>query len=190
MKYLDIISEVISVKIASNNLPIKPASEDVYHVINSNFPYGKLIGNRTMPIEKLHGGVNLQDPVEKKRVENLVKLLSNPTGYISRLIVDQDGNVVEGQHRFSALQILKADLIPVTIIKDLAANINVTQLKHAIKTVQPMRSDNLHQLIEIILTQLDDENGLVANVKDNWDPPIGYEVAWNAGLDYLSTLLK
>lgn len=175
-----------SILVGNKTLPVKPASDDVHEVMNSNMQFGKLIGNKILPISKVHGGVDLRDTRQQARVEALKTAMMSEAGYVSRLIVDQSGDVVEGQHRFDALTQLGAKNVPVTIIKDLAANIDVPGLSSAIQKAQPMRSDNVHQIIGMMLENLDEE-GTVAKVREEWEAPRGYERAWRAALDFLES---
>ena len=176
MRYYEIMETVYP-------FDIHPSTDDVYEVMSSNFEYSKLLGNKLVAINKLKGGVNLSNPTERKRIDSLKNAIKN-NRYISRLIVDTEGNVIEGQHRLEALRELGVKEAPVTIIQDLADKINIPEMEKAIKNAQPMHSDHVHQLIKEILNGVSKE-GSVKAYRDEWEAPQGFEKGWNAGLDFL-----
>jgi hypothetical protein len=74
-----------------SNLPtlsVKPSSDDVFEVMDSNFTYPKLVGNKTIDIKEIKGMLDLSDPRQIARVKNLAEKISSPNGYISRIIID------------------------------------------------------------------------------------------------------
>lgn len=111
--------------------PIKAASEDIYEVLESQFPHGRVVGNQMMPIDRLKGGVSA-DPAETKRVADLVAAMSGPEGYRRRLIVDSEGNVIEGQHRLEALRQLGEKNVPVHVIEDMTLGLDMDKLNAAV----------------------------------------------------------
>jgi disulfide oxidoreductase YuzD len=50
---------------------------------------------------EVKGGVDLTQPEERARVDKLKEQILSDEGYVARVIVDADNNVVEGQHRAS-----------------------------------------------------------------------------------------
>lgn len=178
---------IMNLLVESQTLPARPSTDDPSDVARSCFVYGRDIGNKIFPITKLKGGVNLADPQQRKRIETLVQLMSSPDGYISRLIVDTDGNVLEGQHRLEALRQMNVSKVPVRVAEDMARNIDVDALNAAINCVQKMHVDQRKQIIEMVLEAFRDE-GSVRLVRDDYEPPRGYERAWNAVLDALEVL--
>ncbi len=58
--------------------------------------------NEVAAVDSLEGGVRLNDPKERARVDALKQSLQDPNGYFERVVVDGDGNVIEGQHRLEA----------------------------------------------------------------------------------------
>jgi len=110
--------------------------------------------------------------------------MSGPDGHISRLIVDTDGNVIEGQHRLEALRQLGVKNVPVHVIKDLASNVDTVGLENAIKSAQSMHGDQRHQIIQNLLEAVAEE-GSARKVREDYEEPTGYTKAWNAALDFL-----
>ncbi len=165
-------------------LPIKPASESVGRAMDATFTHGKDMGPSTMPIDKVSGGVAMDNPEAAARVAALKDRMSGEGGYISRLIVDQDGNVIEGQHRLEALRQMGAKDVPVHVVKDLAAGVDEAALNDAVRAAQPMHSDQRHQLVGDLFEAIHDV-GSVAEVRQQYEAPRGYEKAWNAALDHL-----
>lgn len=166
------------------SIPIRPPSDDIIRVMHSNFLYGRTIGPKTVKIYTLSGGVDLSNSSERKRVDKLKELI--PNGYISRLIVDTDGNVIEGQHRLEALRELGINDVPVYVIEDLAKDIDIIKLENIAQESQPIHSDQVNQLIRNIM-ELIVEEGSASKVLDEYEPPRGFEKAWNAIFKELCT---
>jgi hypothetical protein len=133
------------------SLPARRASEDIHEVASAAFKYPMVIGNRTVPTHTLAHGLT-GSPSEAARVDDLVKQMSGSKGYISRPIVDDEGNVIEGQHRVAALKKLGVDKVPVTVIKDLAGGYDQDALEKAIRDAGPLHGDQvkgvLHNALE------------------------------------------
>lgn len=109
--------------------------------------------------------------------------MSAPEGYISRLIVDDAGNVIEGQHRLEALRRLGVKDVPVTEYQDFERGL--PDIKSAIASAQPMRSDHVNQLAANLAEIYADEGGNVAALAD-YEVPKGFEAGWRAGIDALA----
>ena len=135
-----------SIKNVGTKLRVKPPTDDVYEVMDATFDYAKLGGNKTLPIDQLTGGVRMTDPTEVKRVKELANKISSPEGYISRIIVDDLGNVLEGQHRFEALRLLGEKNVPVAVIQDLSNKYDIPAMKKALEG--KFRSDETRQLLK------------------------------------------
>lgn len=165
-------------------LPTRPATENVSNVLDAQFVYGRDLGPRTMPIDKLTGGVAMDNPKQAARVTELKTQMSGPEGYISRPIVDTQGNVIEGQHRLEALRQLGVKNVPVHVIEDLAAGLDTDALHAAIQKAQRMHGDQRTQFVRDLLETTKTE-GSPAAVMSGYDAPPGYEAAWKAGLDFL-----
>ncbi len=170
---------------AMPRLAVRPASEDVGEVINANFTHGRDLGPKTVSLSSLNGGVDLAQPSGKRRVDALAADISGPNGYISRPIVDTEGNVIEGQHRIEALRQLGVQRIPVHVVEDIAKGIDVTALRDAIRAAQPMHRDQAYQLSQHLL-EAAAEHGSPRAAQVALEPPNGYEVGWNAGLSFLA----
>jgi hypothetical protein len=127
---------------------VKPPSDNVANVRQANFQYPKTVGNQTVGIDKLSGGVRMSDPNEVKRVKALADQISSPEGYISRIIVDHNNNVIEGQHRLEALRQLGVKDVPVFKIEDLADTMPVSKMEEAMREVGGIRSDHVNQLMQ------------------------------------------
>jgi hypothetical protein len=155
---------------------IRPSTDNLSDVGSANFDAFEFGGDKMLPIESLNGGVNLSDPSQRRRVDALKSAISNPdTGYISRLVVDQDGNVIEGQHRLDALRESGATEAPVSILRDKTAGIDVPKLKAAITSQGGIHGDHVNQLVDMLMDA------------DQYDPPPGFEKFWDAGLKELGS---
>jgi hypothetical protein len=163
-------------------LRIRPSTDDVNEVMQANTTAGRVTGNRTRSIDELTGGVT-QAADDQRRVDALVKDMSAPEGYISRLIVDDAGNVIEGQHRLEALRRLGVKDVPVTEYQNFERGL--PDIKSAIASAQPMRSDHVNQLAANLAEIYADEGGNVAALAD-YEVPKGFEAGWRAGIDALA----
>lgn len=57
------------------SIPIRPPSDDIIRVMHSNFLYGRTVGPKTVKMDTLNGGVNLNSSSERKRVDKLKELI-------------------------------------------------------------------------------------------------------------------
>ena len=138
-------------------LKIKPPTENIANVRDANFKHPKTIGNQTVKIDKLSGGVRLSDPNEQKRVKELARKIVSPDGYISRIIVDHNNNVIEGQHRLEALRLLGIEDVPVFKIEDLADTMPVSKMEEAVKQVGAIHPDQAGQLVRNAVEHIADD---------------------------------
>ena len=154
---------------------IRPASENLADVVDFNFLHGRVIGDQTVPISSLSGGTS-STTTEANRVSKLVRQMSGPNGYIERPIVDDAGNVIEGQHRLDALRQLGIDQVPVTVIKDLERGYNTDAMKAAIKQSGVARSDHVNQLMDHALNAIHEEGtpqaaAVNTSIGGQWEQP-------------------
>lgn len=160
---------------------VRPPREDIFEVAEANFAGRTAHAAKTVPIDQLTGGVST-DPAEIKRVNNLVELMSGPNGYLERLIIDSDGNVIEGQHRLEALRKMGIKQVPVIEIRELRAGLPVDQMMDAMQAVRGLHRDQARQIVDNIAEAIADV-GSVAEVRAQYAPPRGFERAWEAALD-------
>jgi hypothetical protein len=133
---------------------IRKPSDNINNVMSANFQYPKVIGNQIISINDVSGGVRLADPSERRRVANLAAKISDENGYISRIIVDQNNNVIEGQHRLEALREIGADNVPVYKIEELADTMPVLQMENAMNAVGMIHPDHVNQLMQHALDNI------------------------------------
>ena len=153
-----------SIKNVGTKLRVKPPTDDVYEVMDATFDYAKLGGNKTLPIDQLTGGVRMTDPKEVKRVKDLAEKISSPDGYVSRIIVDDLGNVLEGQHRLEALRLLGEKSVPVAVIEDLSNKYNIPAMKKALEG--KFRSDETRQLLKHSIDTLEEAGNIDKALSD------------------------
>jgi hypothetical protein len=155
-----------------SSLKVKPPTDDVYEVMDATFNYGKLGGNKNIPIDKLTGGVRMSDPAEVKRVKELAAKISGDNGYISRIIVDDKGNVLEGQHRLEALRLLGEKNVPVAVIEDLSNKYNIPAMKKSLEG--QLRSDNVNQMVKRAIDAIE-ESGSVDKALTDFAMPAQFQ---------------
>ena len=162
---------------------VRPSRENVQKVMAANTNAGRITGERLRPIRELTGGVsNAAD--DQRRVASLVKDMSGPEGYVERLIVDDAGNVIEGQHRLEALRKLGVTEVPVTEYKDFGRDLSLPDLQKAASDAQSIHPDQANQIAANLAEIFADEGGDMAEVR-LYEPPKGFEDAWSAALDKL-----
>lgn len=164
---------------------VRPPREDIFEVAQANFAGMTQHTAKTVPIDQLSGGVST-DPAETKRVNNLVELMSGPNGYLERLIVDTDGNVIEGQHRLEALRKMGIKEVPVIEIRDLREGLPVDQMMDAMRQVRGLHREQAGQIVDQIAEAIADV-GSVSEVRAQYAPPRGFERAWEAALNAAET---
>jgi hypothetical protein len=161
-----------SVKNVGTKLRVKPPTDDVYEVMDATFEFAKLGGNKTLPIDQLTGGVRMTDPKEVKRVKELAEKISSPDGFVSRIIVDDLGNVLEGQHRLEALRLLGEKNVPVSVIEDLSNKYDIAAMKKALEG--KFRSDETRQLLKHSIDTLE-EAGSIDKALSDFAMPARYQ---------------
>jgi hypothetical protein len=166
-------------------LPIRPARENLRTVVDSNTIGGRVSGDEMVPIDSLSGGPSLSARGQKA-VDDIVEQMSGPDGFIERLIVDQDNNVIEGAHRVEALRRLGIEQVPITRVIDPTANLDLPKMGEAIKAVGPIHSDHVNQITAQVGDMLAEVGGDPAKVLQEFDLPKGFERFFRAALDSVS----
>ena len=149
-------------------LQVKPPKEDIYSVADANFSMGIPSGNKTVKIGTLQGSMS-SAAGDAERVKKLAGQMSADGGYIERLIVDQNGNVIEGQHRLNALRSLGVTDIPVSVIQDASPTYDLLMKSGK------LRSEHARQIVQDSADMLKSEGGDVSAVLSGYDLPKGYE---------------
>ena len=163
---------------------IRKPRESVSDVANSLSNATKVLGNRTVPMDSVVGAMSAAAD-DMARANDLASKLMQPDAFFERVILDDAGNVIEGQHRVTALRILGVKAIPAVVIKDYMRDFDGIAVGDAIRNAQKMGSDQSNQLAGMLAEIYADENGDMAEVVQ-YEPPRGYEKAWQAGIDELS----
>jgi len=160
---------------------IRPAKENINTVIDANTVGGRVSGDEIVNIKTLSGGPS-KSSRGQKAVKEIVEKMKGPEGYIERLIVDQDGNVIEGAHRLEALRRLGVEDVPITRIVDPTANINTASMRDAIEGVGNIRSDHVNQIMAQVGGMLDEVGGDPSKVIAEFELPRGFEKFFHAAL--------
>jgi hypothetical protein len=162
---------------------VRGPRESVEEVLEANMDYGIIVGPMWEFLSKLQGGVNLGDPSETARVTKLASQISGFGGYWERPIVDEDGNVIEGQHRISAARHLGYKKIPIMRVMDLGRFYGMQQMYEAAKAQLKisLHPDQIRQIVTNALDTLYQEKG---NVEEALSYGIGpsYDPAFHAAI--------
>ena len=168
----------------STGLTATPASENVGDVASGYAVHGRVVGNQDVSIDSLYSGVSAAVG-EQERVNELVNQIRQ-SGEISRLIIDQDNNVIEGAHRLEALRKMGVDSVPVVRIEDMASGMPVAEIREALKEAGlRLHPDQVNQLISNVL-EATKEAGSAREAKAQFEPPTGFEKAWTTALDVIA----
>ena len=160
----------------AKKLPYKAARESLRDVADANFGYGIPVGNRTVNIDTLRGGMSAAAD-DAAKVNKIAQQMSSKDGYIERLIVDQNGNVIEGQHRLRALQSLGVQDVPVSVIQDYSDVVETLQK-------QGMRPEHARQVTQQTHDMLKD-SGSAAKVRSDYNLSGQYEAQFESALDLM-----
>ena len=165
---------------------IRPARENIRTVIDANTIGGDVVGDETVPIGLLSGGASSSARAQKA-IDDIAESMSGPEGFIERLIVDQDNNVIEGAHRLEALRKLGVDEVPVTRIVDPQALFTPdtkVAMRAAIQKAKKTNSDYENQIISQLGEMLADPDvaGDPKKVFEVYDPAKGFEDQFKAAL--------
>jgi hypothetical protein len=174
------IKPVGDVPTGAPKLKVRPPSDNVANVRDANFKYPKTIGNQTLKIDEVSGGVRSTDAHERKRVKELADQMSSPEGYISRIIVDHNNNVIEGQHRLEALRQLGVEDVPVYKIEDLADTLPVSKMEEAMRSSGGIHPDHVNQLMKHALDDISEDGIEGARKLDYGKFQKYYDAALNA----------
>ena len=165
---------------------VRPARENIRTVIDANTIGGDVVGDETVPIGLLSGGASSSARAQKA-IDDIADSMSGPEGFIERLIVDQDNNVIEGAHRLEALRKLGVDEVPVTRIVDPQASFTPdtkVAMRAAIQKAKKTNSDYENQIISQLGEMLADPDvaGDPKKVFEVYDPAKGFEDQFKAAL--------
>lgn len=122
---------------------IRPARENLQDVLDSNFTMGTVVGDQMLPIEGLTTSMSAAAD-DAARVKTLAEQIGSTEGFIERVIVDTDGNVIEGQHRVEALRQLGITSVPATVVRDLSSVVS------AVKGAG-VRSEHARQIVDHVV---------------------------------------
>ena len=182
---IEVLAKKSGGALPDTTLPIRPARENLRTVVDSNTIGGRVSGDEMVPIDSLSGGPSLSARGQKA-VDDIVEQMSGPDGFIERLIVDQDNNVIEGAHRVEALRRLGIEQVPITRVVDPTANLDLPKMGEAIKAVGPIHSDHVNQITAQVGDMLAEVGGDPAKVLQEFDLPKGFERFFRAALDSVS----
>jgi len=168
-----------------NFLPTREARENLANIVDANTIGGRVIGDETASIDTLTGGAS-SSKRSQDAINKIAEQMRGPDGYIERLIVDQDGNVIEGAHRLEALRKLGITDVPITRIVDPTADVNLSAMKQAIKGAGPINSDHVNQITARVAEMLADVGGDPARVRSEYVFPQGFEKFFEAALQATS----
>lgn len=178
----ELLAEQAQAKNTLSSFQIKGSPDDPDEVGEAN---GLTIAQEKdqVDISLLNGGTDLRQSSERKRVDALKAKIMSDEGYIARLIIDANNNVVEGQHRLDALRELGFDKAPVVRlfgVSDFVDDENALQAVLAANEVH--HSDHRNRLIEMLCKILYEEKGNVSELRD-YEAPRGFEKGWNAAVE-------
>jgi hypothetical protein len=158
-------------------LPIRASTDDANQALDASFKYGTLGGNKTVPIDSLTGGLAT---MQEGRVAALAEKMRGPEGHISRLLVDDAGNVIEGQHRLAALKRIGQTDVPVTVLRDLSRGYDVDAMEKAARALGGLHGDQVKGVVQRALESAHEAGG-ASKALGAYDLP-GFQKYFDAAL--------
>ena len=135
-----------------------PSPDDYYEVMDASYEYGVLGEQETVPTATLSGGVRTTDNQAMKRAGELAAEIKE-SGRLDRIIVDTEGNVIEGQHRLEAARILGIKQMPVQRIIDLSKVAPVKEMAEAVRVAGKLHPEQAKQLAQYAAEAIQEEGG-------------------------------
>lgn len=163
---------------ALNN--IRPPSEDLYQVMEANMEFGMIGPDEMVNITDLSGGIGLAAD-DQQRVKSLADMIASPNGYVERIIVDDQNNVIEGQHRLDALRALGVQQVPVKRLIDISRAYNTEAMRAAARAVTNMHPDQAYYLVNNALEAIA-ETGSPEAALQEYEMGGKWNEAWKAAL--------
>lgn len=156
----------------------EPSQRDVDNAVSGTYEGATTSKQETVNVDSLTGGVRLSDPAERRRVDALKVQMQSPNAHFTRVVVDAEGNVVEGQHRLEAARELGIKDVPILRVSPVSDAIpNASDVAKELQSRIPMRPEHARQLVDRA-AEIVSAEGFGA-LKD-YDAPQGYEKEWNA----------
>lgn len=125
-----------------------------------------------VPISDLVGSAHTPD-----KVAPLAEAIRN-NQWIEPLVIDREGNVIEGQHRLRALQQLGFSKVPVHRIRELIPHDAAMRIEKAAQGAG-IHSQQARQIAKQVAEIIDAEG---AGELRYYEPPRGFENAWRAAV--------
>jgi len=162
---------------------IRPARESLHDTAQALSKYAVPGSNAVLPIDRMTGGAGISVTDERK-VQELMRRMSSPEGYVERLIADDTGGVVEGQHRFDALRQLGARDVPVSRVIDLSRPYDSAAVEDVIRKAGIRHPDQVNQLAGRAF-EAAHEYGSPLRALSETELPSPYQGAYAAALQYM-----
>ena len=157
------------------------ATDDPYDVLAANFSAGYVPDdpNEDVAVADLKGGVRMSDPREREAVEALAAEIRE-SEHINRIIVDDDNNVMEGQHRLEAAKLLGQETIPIVRVVDLGNKYQIEAMTAAAQEAGRLRDEQAKRVAENVAEILHKGEDL-SEYEVGGQLQAAYEAAYDAG---------
>lgn len=164
---------------------VRPPRENLDDVVAANFLHGRKVGNRMVDADTLISSMSgAADDAARARA--LADQMRGPGGYWERPIVDDEGNVIEGQHRVNALALLGVKgKVPVTMVRDAAKGLPLDDMRSAITATGKIHPDHVNQIIGQVADMIHETGSPQAAFNEYEFPPQfrpQFEAALNAAM--------
>lgn len=160
---------------------IRPAKENLQSLLDAQTTGGRVVGDQTVPISTLKGGVS-DSVADTERVRRL-------KDSIERLVVDQQGNVIEGAHRLAALRELGVSEVPVTVVKDPSLDFDLDAARGAVLATRKMRQESADRIVTGALEMLEESGSVEAALRE-FEIPAQLKEQFTAALTALADSRK
>jgi hypothetical protein len=122
---------------------------------------------------------------EQRRISKIVNSIKSGKGYIERLIIDADGNIIEGGHRYLALKELGITDIPVVQLTEKARLLkNYNNILSEYSKVSELRPEQTRQMVEQAIDIINKEG---ISALDEFEMPKQFQQSWNKLKDIIKS---
>ena len=136
-----------------------PSPDDAGEVAEANFRMSRIEDPEDVPLQQITGQDLSRDPQERQRVQDLADQIRESRRF-DRVLVDDEGYVLEGQHRRAAAELLGMENVPIQRIRNLERNLPADEMIEAAQQAGGLRPEQARQLVGHIAEMVNDEGSL------------------------------
>jgi GNAT superfamily N-acetyltransferase len=165
---------------------VEPSETELRNAGTGTFSGGYYTERKNLNINNIAPATTINlNSSEQSKIYNIVKSIKSSNGHIERLIVDKDGKIIEGGHRYLALKQLGITNVPVVqLIEKSSLLKNYNSILSEFSNVSNLHPEQSRQMLEhaVDIIKEDGISGL-----DNSEMPKPFEQNWNKLKDIIKS---